>query len=283
MRNLLTLSRLLSGLLLLTLVAIVAYWAMQLLAPRPAIAPSGSLGDAATTRNLNAAVAAFGATGPAQPVAAVPTNIQIIGVAESGKNGVAIIAVDGRPALPYAVGAQVDDATRLVSALDGVVVLEQNGRRIEAKAPERPSIAVLSSGLGKSRDPNRAPPPPPRSYNLPPRAAPPPGTMSPPVFSPPVPPAQQPVPAGQAEGQGQLGIPPGQAQAQNPGQPQGMVPGQQPGQFGGPAQYTAPQFNPQTGEATPGIVQPGFPQPNQAPGNPAGGFQAGMPPAPQPQ
>lgn len=278
MRNLLTLSRLLSGLLLLTLVAIVAYWAMQLLAPRPAIAPSGSLGDAATTRNLNAAIAAFGVTGPAQPVAAVPTNIQIIGVAESGRNGVAIIAVDGKPALPYAVGAQVDDATRLVSALDGVVVLEQNGRRIEAKAPERPSIAVLSSGMGKSRDPNRAPPTPPRPYNLPPRAAPPPGTMSPPpAFSPPVPPAQQIAPAGQAEGQVQPGMAPGQGQGQNPGQPLGMVPGQPPGQFGGPPQYAAPQFNPQTGEATPGIVQPGFPQPNQTPGNPAGGFQAGMP------
>ena len=59
MRNLLTLSRLLSALLFLVLVAIIAYWSMQLLAPRPAIAPSGSIGDAATTRNLNAAAAAF--------------------------------------------------------------------------------------------------------------------------------------------------------------------------------------------------------------------------------
>ncbi len=245
---------------------------MQLLAPRPAIAPSGSLGDAATHRNLNAAVAVFGVAGAAEPVAAVPSNIQIIGVAESGSNGVAIIAVDGKPALPYAVGAQVDDSTRLVSALDGIVVLEQNGRRIEAKAPERPSLAILSSGMGRNKDANRAPPPPsPRPYNLPPRAAPPPGTMSPPAFTPPVPP---PPPA-----QSVQGIDPGQGPG---GQPQGMVPGQapgqpgQPGMGGPPSQYGAPQFNPQTGETVQGMVPQGFPQPNQTPGNPAA-FQSGMP------
>ncbi|MET0508126.1 MAG: hypothetical protein ABWZ78_08065, partial [Burkholderiaceae bacterium] len=146
MRNLLSLSRLLSALLLLTLVAIIAYWAMQLLAPRPAIAPSGSIGDAATTRNLNAATAAFGVPATAQAGAAVPTNIPVVGVAVSGADGVAILAVDGKAGQPYAVGTQVDDVTRLISALDGKVVLEQNGRRIEVNAPERPSMAVLSSG-----------------------------------------------------------------------------------------------------------------------------------------
>ena len=83
-------------LLLLILAAIVAYWIMQLAAPRPAIAPSGALGEAATTRSLNSAALAFGRPQGPQPVVATPTNIQVFGVAESGENGVAILAVDGK-------------------------------------------------------------------------------------------------------------------------------------------------------------------------------------------
>lgn len=272
MRNLLSFARLMSGLLLLILVAIIAYWIMQLAAPRPAIAPSGIQGEVATSRSLAAAAGAFGRPGAAAPVAAAPTNIQVFGVAESGEHGVAILAVDGKPAEAFAVGSKVNDSTLLVSALDGKVVLEQHGRRIEVDAPARPSLAVLSSGVGKPREagqpgtpmPGRPGGPP---YNMPPRAAPPP-SYTPPPSSPPMatpnatpqsppqsPPQQQPPPPQQDF----QPMPPPNPNANQPAYPPQYT----------PPQFDSPQFNPQTGQSTSGIVTPGVPLPSQSPGNPA--------------
>ena len=268
MRNLLTFARLLSGLLLLILVAIVAYWIMQLAAPRPVIAPSGIQGEVASSRSLAAAAAAFGRPGAAAPVVAAPTNIQVVGVAESGEHGVAILAVDGKPAEAFAVGSKVNDSTRLLSAVDGKVVLEQNGRQIEVDAPQRPSLAVLTSGAGKPREPGQASPSPPSrppgSFNLPPRAAPPaytpppqPPTVTPPVAAPNMPPQQQPPP--QQPQQDSQPMPPPNPNATQPAYPPQYT----------PPQFDAPQFNPQTGQSSSGVITPGVPLPTQSPGNPA--------------
>lgn len=270
MRNLLSFVRFLSGLLVLVLVAILAYWAMQLAAPRPAVAPSGTLGDAATSRNLSSAARAFGTPQAAQPVQAAPTNIQVFGVAESGENGVVILAVDGKPAQAVAVGTQVNRSTRLLSALDGKVVLEHNGRRIEVNAPERPSLAILTSGVGKPRDSSQATTAPvptrPGGFNLPPRGVPPqqpPVPPAPAVTPPPLaPPAQPP------EAQAPPGQPPGQQppafQAQDlpPPNPVATQPAY-------PPQFESPQFDPQTGQSSQGILAPNVASPNQTPGNPA--------------
>lgn len=275
MRNLLTFARLLSGLLLLILAAIIAYWVMQLAAPRPAIAPSGTLGEAATTRSLSSAAQAFGRPQAALPVAAAPSNIQVFGVAESGENGVAILAVDGKPAAAFAVGSKVDDSTRLVSALDGRIVLEQNGRRIEVKAPPRPSLAVLTSGAARPGEPGQVstvPPVPtrPGGFNPPPRGVPPPGAAPPPVYSPPpayTPPPQAPTPiANQAPPPMPQGQPPQQDFSSMPPNPDATQPAYP--QYV-PPQFDAPQFNPQTGQTVPGVVTPGVPLPTQSPGNPA--------------
>lgn len=274
MRNLLTFARLLSGLLLLILAAIIAYWIMQLAAPRPAIAPSGTLGEAATTRSLGSAAQAFGRPQAAQPISAAPTNIQVYGVAESGENGVAILAVDGKPAAAFAVGSKVDDTTKLVSALDGKIVLEQNGRRIEVKAPARPSLAVLTSGIARAGEPGQAStaapvPTRPGGFNPPPRAAPPPSYSPPPVYTPPPPQSPPPV-ANQAPPP--MMQPPPQFQPQQPDF-QSMPPNpdatQPPYPQYAPPQFDSPQFNPQTGQTVPGVVTPGAPLPNQSPGNPA--------------
>ena len=274
MRNLLTFARLLSGLLLLLLAAIVAYWIMQLAAPRPAIAPSGALGEAATTRSLNSAALAFGRPQGPQPVVATPTNIQVLGVAESGENGVAILAVDGKPAIAHAVGSTLEDGTKLISALDGKVVLEQNGRRIEIDAPARPSLAVLTSGVGRPGEPSRSstqgPPPVPTrpgGFNLPPRASPPPAYTPPPPPQAPPPVATQVPPQPQPQQPPQFQPPPQQPDFQSmPPNPDATQPAYP--QYV-PPQYDAPRFNPQTGQTAPGVVTPGVPMPTQSPGNPA--------------
>ncbi|MGE0798090.1 MAG: type II secretion system protein N [Lautropia sp.] len=148
-----------SLLLFLLLVGIVAYWALQLLAPRPTIAPSGSIGDSGTALNLTPATLLFGSRDAAAPAAqAAPSNIQVNGIVEAGPNGVAILTVDGRPAAAYAVDQPVNDNTRVKSVELDKVVLDQRGKLLELKAPERGSVAVLSSGVGKTRDGSAAAP-----------------------------------------------------------------------------------------------------------------------------
>ncbi len=169
MRSTVTFARLLSLLLLLALAGIVTYWATRLLAPPVAVAPSGSIGDAGSNPNLGPAVTVFGVPGAAVAAAAPATNIEVVGVAESGERGVAILSVDGKPAAAYAVGARLDDATTVVSVGIETVVLERRGRKLELKSPDRASLAVLSSGVGQTRDPNRPIPPAP---TVPPPSAP---------------------------------------------------------------------------------------------------------------
>ena len=62
MRGPLTAARLLTLFFFLLLVSICAYWLVQILAPRPAIAPSASIGDASAPANLEPATKLFGST-----------------------------------------------------------------------------------------------------------------------------------------------------------------------------------------------------------------------------
>ena len=97
MRGSLTAVRLLTLLLFLLLIAVCAYWALQILAPRPAIAPSASIGDAAAAPNLEPATTLFGAAGSAVAVTD-SGNIQVSGIAEAGPEGVVILSIDGETA-----------------------------------------------------------------------------------------------------------------------------------------------------------------------------------------
>ena len=151
MRGTPAVARLTTLLLFLALAGICAYWALQILAPRPAIAPSGSIGDSTAAANLVPSTQLFGRAGDAAPQAATPSNIQVVGIAESGPRGVAILTVDGRPAAAFAVNDSVTEGTKLVSVTLDTVALDQRGRRLELKAPERGSLSVLSSGVGKPR------------------------------------------------------------------------------------------------------------------------------------
>jgi general secretion pathway protein C len=194
MRGSLTAPRLLTLLLFLLLVAISSFWALQILAPRPAIAPSASIGDTAAAPNLAPAVALFGSSSGATVAGpATDSNIQVSGVAEAGPEGVVILSVDGKPGAAYGVNDSVSEGTTVKSVGLDKVVLDQRGRLIELKTPVRASMDVLSSGVGRQRNPDDGntvapvstrPAPPPV---LPPRAP----AVGQPQFQPPQPPQQQ--------------------------------------------------------------------------------------------
>jgi len=127
--------------------ATCAYWALQLLAPPVTIAPTGSLVDTQSAPDLAAAQSLFG-TSASGPVAtsAVAVDIRVLGVAASPTRGSAVLVVDAGAPRAFLVGDEVGSDLRLVEVRSDAAVLERNGARIELPAPQRPSVALLSSG-----------------------------------------------------------------------------------------------------------------------------------------
>lgn len=125
----------------------VAYWALQLLAPPVAIAPAGSLVDTHGAPDLGAAQALFGSAS-SEPSAAIsaPVDVRVLGVAASPVRGSAVLVVDSGAAQAFLVGDDVGADLRLVEVHSDAAVLEHRGVRIELPAPQRPSVALLSSG-----------------------------------------------------------------------------------------------------------------------------------------
>lgn len=136
------------------LCAIVAYWVMQLTAPRAPIAPPGTVLDQHTP-DLKLAGQLFGLTPKdAATTAVAASNIQVIGVAASSQleaPSAAILVVEGKAARAYAPGDKVADGVKLVAVEPGTVVIERNGARLELPAPARADVGVLTSGVGKPR------------------------------------------------------------------------------------------------------------------------------------
>jgi len=150
MRLRLPLARIVSVLLFAALCAIVVGWALQLLAPRAPIAPAGALAQVQGPPDLSAAGQLFGGVPRPQDtqVQAAPSNIQVTGVLASGARGVALLAIDGRPAKPFAVGEPVSDGMTVRSVAADAVELDRasGGVPMRLAAPPRGSIAVLTSG-----------------------------------------------------------------------------------------------------------------------------------------
>lgn len=161
--------RALSLLLFLLLVGVMTYWAMQLLAPRAAIAPSDSLGDNSRPP-LPVAARLFGAqtTSGAAPEAPPPVNIKVTGILESGRHGVAILAIDGKPAKAYRVSQSIGHGSTLKEVHLDKVVIDHRGQRIEAPAPARYSLDILTSNTGKSSPPSGIESVPPVDATVPP-------------------------------------------------------------------------------------------------------------------
>lgn len=127
--------------------ATCAYWALQLLAPPIAIAPAGSLVDTQTAPDLVVAQTLFGSTASESPAAiSAPADVRVVGVAASPVRGSAVLVIDSGAARAFLVDDEVGDEMRLIEVRSDAVVLERRGVRIELPAPQRPSVALLSSG-----------------------------------------------------------------------------------------------------------------------------------------
>lgn len=151
MRSSSTAIRLLSLLLFLVLVSIVAYWTMLLLAPRGAIAPTDSLGDN-NRPPLPVAARLFGArnTEAQAEAAPPPVNVKVFGILDAGARGVAILGIDDRPPKAYAVRQRIEGGSTLKAVMRDKVVIDHHGQRIEAQAPNRYSLDILTSNAGRS-------------------------------------------------------------------------------------------------------------------------------------
>lgn len=132
------------------LCAVVAYWVLQWLAPQSPVAPNASSTPALPADPM-AATQLFGLDKGPGPVAARVTNIQVIGIAASGRSSAAILSVDGKPARAFAIGEKVSEGTTLSMVRAEGVEIERDGTKIQLAAPPRPDLAILTSGVGKTR------------------------------------------------------------------------------------------------------------------------------------
>ena len=121
------------------------YWGLRL-APRPApaaVAPPArqmfAADPAAIARLLGASPAsAFAA---AQPTASLASRFNLLGVVASRSNqGAALIAVDGKPARPYRVGAAIDEGLVLQSVQGRKAVIAANAGGPAVLTLELPAI-----------------------------------------------------------------------------------------------------------------------------------------------
>lgn len=149
--------RLLSLLLFLLLVSIITFWAMQLLAPRGAIAPHDALGENGRPP-LPIAARLFGArnTGVADATPP-PINVRVLGVLQAGRHGVAVLGVNERPVAAYAVNQKIGNGSVLRAVENDRVIIEHRGKKVEFPAPKRYSLDILSSNAGNSRLPQGLP------------------------------------------------------------------------------------------------------------------------------
>lgn len=89
--------------------------------PAVAMVPAGAVDSALVARALGAANPAAAQDAPAPVLAS--SRFVLMGVVASGKQGAALIAVDGAPAKPYAVGSKVGSDFVLLSVQPRKAVL----------------------------------------------------------------------------------------------------------------------------------------------------------------
>ncbi len=134
-----------------------------MLVPKPAVAPTDAQSDQRGGADSRAVLELFGQTASAGGIStAISSNIMVVGITAGDSKGGAILAVDGAPSRFYAIDSKINEGTRLVEVKRGSVVIERGGARSELPAPAVANMAVLTSGVGKSRQsagsPSSAPP-----------------------------------------------------------------------------------------------------------------------------
>lgn len=131
------------------LCASVAYWAMQLLAPRAPIAPPANLGERQALPQLRLASQLFGVAASTSDGTPQPSNIVVLGVLAAGARGSAILAIDGKPAKAFGIGDRLSASQVLHQVRPGAVVIDAGGLRSELPAPLKPDMAVLTRGAAR--------------------------------------------------------------------------------------------------------------------------------------
>lgn len=128
-------------------VAILAWWAVQILAPRPAIAPAAR--PALTQADPASAAALFGAAGPAARVQAPPrlASVKVLGVVVHPQRSAALLAVEGAPPRAFTLGEQVSPGLTLIAVTADAAIFERGTERFELPAPRRSSPELLQGGL----------------------------------------------------------------------------------------------------------------------------------------
>ncbi len=125
---------------------VVAWWAVQIAAPRPAIAPA--VQPSLTLPDPSAAASLFGAAG-AGPKAAAEVrlaSVKVLGVVVHPQRGAALLGVDGAAPRAYAVGEQVSNGLSLIEVTPDSAIFLRFGERIELAAPRRATPELLQSG-----------------------------------------------------------------------------------------------------------------------------------------
>jgi general secretion pathway protein C len=127
-------------------VAILAWWAVQILAPRPAIAPAAR--PALTQADPASAAALFGATGSAARMQAPArlASVKVLGVVVHPQRSAALLAVDGAAPRAFTLGDSVSPGLTLVAVTADTAVFERGAERFELPAPRRSSPELLQGG-----------------------------------------------------------------------------------------------------------------------------------------
>ena len=132
--------RLLNLLLLLAIAAAIGYWVIQFAKPvqkdeKLVAVPMTDRSARTQTMDVAPIAAMFGSSA----VSTTATNIAVVGViAHGGKNkGVALLSVDGQPAMSFKAGDLVGGTHTLQRVTENGVIIEQGGIIREISLPPR--------------------------------------------------------------------------------------------------------------------------------------------------
>jgi general secretion pathway protein C len=113
--------------------ALVAFWALQLLAPAPRTVPAGPPPAPLLEPNAELAGRMFGDVSVQQPTSAL--NVQVSGVFAAGRSSSAVVSVDGKPARAVLLGHELAAGARLAEVRRDGITVDQAGMRTSYSVP----------------------------------------------------------------------------------------------------------------------------------------------------
>lgn len=137
--------RFLSSILFALLCAIVAYWAMQLRAPTPAVVAAATSITSVQSFDAELQVRLFG--GPAGPNAGNVRALGVVAPMRADAPGIALLVVDDLPPRAYATGEALATGTVLREVRRDRIVIEQGGALNEIAVPQATPGSASSQGV----------------------------------------------------------------------------------------------------------------------------------------